>query len=106
MARLGLETDIVDRDLYRRSIRRFREAGMVLPTFAQLADPRFPRRSRTALAGVDPDAPHPLNLFRVHWFNDADRARAAPTCPATSCCPGRSPASRRASSWRSATASR
>ena len=28
---------------------------------------------REALAGVGPDDPHPLNLFRVHWHNGADR---------------------------------
>ena len=26
-----------------------------------------------AVAGVGPDEPHPLNLFRVHWYNGADR---------------------------------
>ena len=25
------------------------------------------------LADVDPDEPHPLNLFRMHWYNAADR---------------------------------
>ena len=32
-----------------------------------------PRRSGRRSAGVDPDDAHPLNLFRVHWFNGADR---------------------------------
>jgi cysteine synthase A len=50
---------------------------VVLPTFAQLADSgKIPERIRTALAAVDPDAAHPLNLFRVHWFNRGpDRKR-------------------------------
>ncbi len=74
MARLGLETDIVDRDMYHRSVQRFRDAGVVLPTFAQLADPSsIPASTAAALASVDPDAPHALNLFRVHWFNDHSR---------------------------------
>jgi cysteine synthase A len=57
-----------------RVIERFRHAGVVLPTFSQLADPgKIPERIRDALASVDPDAAHPLNLFRVHWYNGADR---------------------------------
>ena len=62
-----------------RAVERFRERGIALPTFAELADPeRVPARVARALQGVDPDAPHPLNLYRVHWFNAADRrARAA-----------------------------
>ena len=74
MRRLGLERDLVDRGVYERTAARFREAGIVLPTFAQLSDPaKIPDRVREALVAVDPDAPHPLNLFRVHWNNDAAR---------------------------------
>lgn len=74
MHRLGLERTLVDRDVYERTIRRFHEAGIVLPTFAQLADPStIPGSIDRALAGIGPDDPHPLNLFRVHWFNAADR---------------------------------
>ena len=39
MRRLGLEREVVDRQVYRRTVERFREAGIVMPTFAQLADP-------------------------------------------------------------------
>ncbi len=57
-----------------RTVLRLRDAGIVLPTFEQLAEPsKIPQRIRDALAGVDPDAAHPLNLFRVHWFNGSDR---------------------------------
>ena len=74
MARLGLETEIVDSRVYRRTVDRFRDAGIALPTFAQLADPStLPAALTDRLAGVDPDAADPLNLFRVHWFNSADR---------------------------------
>ncbi|HET7235350.1 MAG TPA: pyridoxal-phosphate dependent enzyme [Actinomycetota bacterium] len=53
---------------------RFREAGIALPTFEQLAEPaKIPSRIQDELAGIDPDAAHPLNLFRVHWYNAADR---------------------------------
>jgi cysteine synthase len=57
-----------------RAAERFGAAGILLPTFAELADPaKIPERIRTALVSVDPDAAHPLNLFRVHWYNGADR---------------------------------
>ena len=79
MARLGLETHLIDGDVYRRTLERFRDAGVVLPTFAELEEPStIPAPIARRLADVDPDAPHPLNLFRVHWFNDASRrGRAA-----------------------------
>ncbi|MFZ2490224.1 MAG: pyridoxal-5'-phosphate-dependent protein subunit beta [Thermoanaerobaculia bacterium] len=71
MPHLGLTTDIVDRAIYDNGVRRFREAGIALPTFAQLADPStIPQAIEAQLEGVDPQSPHPLNLFRVHWFND------------------------------------
>ncbi|MDR7418555.1 MAG: pyridoxal-phosphate dependent enzyme [Armatimonadota bacterium] len=74
MRRLGLERELVDATVYEHAVARFREARIVLPTFAELADPgRIAPAIRQALAAVDPDAPHPLNLFRVHWFNDATR---------------------------------
>jgi len=75
MAKLGLETEIVDRGAYDRSLERFREAGVVLPTFAELADPdRVPAARRERLTEVSPDAADPSNLFRVHWYNALDRS--------------------------------
>src|SRR3989454_4647283 len=74
MRRLGLERSLVDQDVYDRTVRRFREARIVLPRFADLADPaKIPDAIRDGLAAVEPDVPHPLNLFRVHWYNDASR---------------------------------
>jgi cysteine synthase len=71
---LGLEHDVVDSTVYAHTVERFRDAGIILPTFAELAEPsRIPASIRTALAGVKPDDAHPLNLFRVHWYNDASR---------------------------------
>lgn len=67
MTHLGLETQVVDGSALDRAIQHCRERRVVLPTFAQLADPQ----SLTAPAGVDPDAPDPANLFRVHWHNSA-----------------------------------
>jgi len=74
MARLGLETAVVDAGVYERTLGRFREAGIRLPTFGELRDPKtIPASVKARLASVDADAPDPLNLFRVHWYNDAER---------------------------------
>jgi cysteine synthase A len=78
--RLGLEREMVDPAAFERAAARFREAGVLLPTFAQLADPsRIPPVVRDHLAAVDPDAPDPLNLFRAHWFNGPDRRSVVDT---------------------------
>ena len=74
MAQLGLEREIIDRKVYDRAVHSFRAAHINLPTFAELADPERIDRARWAdLADVDPDAPDPRNLYRVHWWNDAAR---------------------------------
>lgn len=68
------KTDIVDPAVRAQTVKHFKERGIVLPTYAQLADPSLiPDEIIERLAEIDPDEPHPLNLFRVHWFNDADR---------------------------------
>jgi hypothetical protein len=127
MKRLGIEKHVVDRGTYENSVARFREARIPLPTFTQLADPaKISPAIHEALSRVDPDAPHPLNLFRVHWYNGSDRRHLVPTpgtCTASTgttrptgagrsrfrstwSCRHPSPAWRRRSSSRSATASR
>jgi cysteine synthase len=74
MLRFGFDVDVVDPAVRDRAAARFRDAGVALPTFAELADPSgIPVSVRAALASVGPDAPHPMNLFRVHWFNGSDR---------------------------------
>lgn len=79
MGTSALETTLADGRAYERAVGRFRDARIALPTFAQLADPsRIPESVVRALDGIDPDAPHPLNLFRVHWWNDASRRGRAP----------------------------
>ncbi|HEX9161406.1 MAG TPA: pyridoxal-5'-phosphate-dependent protein subunit beta, partial [Thermoanaerobaculia bacterium] len=62
---------VVDSAVRERNIERLRESGIVLPKFSELADPStIPQQIRDGLKSVDPDTPHPLNLFRVHWYND------------------------------------
>ena len=64
----GLADRVVDPDALDNSVRRFRERGITLPTFGQLADPSSIDASLTS--DVDKDAADPRNLFRVHWYND------------------------------------
>ena len=76
MRDLAQTPEVVDPGLVRRSARRLGAAGVVLPTFAQLADPAtIPADVVARLGSVDPDAADPANLFRVHWNNAADRRR-------------------------------
>jgi cysteine synthase len=75
---LGLERHVVDPGVYGRTVGRFREAGILLPTFAQLAAPGgIPAPIARSLAGVKADEADPLNLFRVHWYNDTHRTGRA-----------------------------
>ena len=67
-------TTVVDQGAYDRTVERFQQAEILLPTFAELADPStIPAAVTTELTHVGADDAHPLNLFRVHWYNAADR---------------------------------
>ena len=71
-----LATEVTDTIGRAHVIERFREQGIRLPTFAELADPsQIDPDITEALATVDPDFADPLNLFRVHWFNDCAGGR-------------------------------
>ena len=73
--KFGLFDQVTDPSALARTIERFRERRIVLPTFAQLADPAtIPDAVKALLDAIDPDARDPANLFRVHWFNDASRS--------------------------------
>ncbi|MGB1277269.1 MAG: pyridoxal-phosphate dependent enzyme, partial [Nannocystaceae bacterium] len=76
MARLGLESDILDPTIRTRAVNHLANAGVLLPTLAELADPSTIDPAITkALDAIDPDSRDPLNLFRVHWYNGAARPR-------------------------------
>lgn len=75
---LLVNPEIVDRDQRARALARVRELGIVMPTFSQLADPStIPGGDTKKLANVAPDEPRPENLWRVHWYNAADRKSRA-----------------------------
>ncbi len=71
---LGLYDEVVDPESLTRAIERFSERNIVLPTFAQLADPTtMPEQVERALEPVGPDDADARNLWRVHWYNADDR---------------------------------
>jgi len=75
MGRLDLSTEIADGAVYDSAVAHLRDARVRLPTFSQLADPStIPADIQARVASVDPNDPHAANLFRVNWYNDADRA--------------------------------
>jgi cysteine synthase len=65
----GLADRIVDPQSLERSVARFRERGIVLPTFAQLEDPASFDHAEH-VGDADPQRPDARNLWRVHWYND------------------------------------
>jgi cysteine synthase len=73
---IGLVDDVVDEQALSNSIQRFRERGITLPRFAELADPSsFDHDER--VGDADPQAPDARNLWRVHWYNDLTGSRVA-----------------------------
>ena len=69
----GLDSEVVDPAAVERTAQRFREQQIVLPTFAQLKDPRTaPDTLSGQLGAVDRNAASPANLWRIHWYNKLD----------------------------------
>src|SRR5215216_93774 len=64
----GLADRVVDDEALANSVERFRERGIVLPTFSELADPSTIDHAR--VGDADPEAADARNLWRVHWCND------------------------------------
>lgn len=53
---------------------RLREKNVLLPQLSELWAPeKIPTTVSAELANIDPDEPHPLNLWRLHWYNDEKR---------------------------------
>jgi cysteine synthase len=71
---IDLSAEVRDSQAYDRVTDQLRSMKVKLPTFAALADPNT-RAAQQApdLHNIDPDAPDPANLWRVHWYNAPDR---------------------------------
>jgi cysteine synthase len=73
-----VEPEIVDHQRRRAAVKCLRAAGVTLPTWSELADPALiPGTATSSLKSVGPDEPSEKNLWRVHWFNNADRRSRA-----------------------------
>jgi len=58
-------------EVIKRTAKRCRERGIVLPTFAQMRDPSLiPTAIKRKLKGVGLWDVNPVNLFRITWKND------------------------------------
>jgi cysteine synthase len=78
MPKLGLESSVVDESVYTNTVDHFRQEKILLPTFAELAEPqKIPQDVFRSLESVGPNEPHPRNLFRVNWYNSPDPAKLA-----------------------------
>jgi cysteine synthase len=63
-------------DRLERAVRRARERGILIPTFAQMKDPsRAPEEVKKELAGIGLWDVHPRNLFRITWKNQPRESR-------------------------------
>ncbi|HUC12667.1 MAG TPA: pyridoxal-phosphate dependent enzyme [Stellaceae bacterium] len=75
----GIDTTIADRNTRDRAAAWLARAGVELPRFAELADPRGLAATRlNAVSAIDPDQPAAANLYRVHWHNDRARRAIVP----------------------------
>ena len=61
----------VDEEVLSRTVERFRDRKILLPTFAQIADPSsVPEKIRRRLKSVGLWDLDPANLFRITWKNE------------------------------------
>ena len=68
----GLADRVIDDAALANSVERFREQRIVLPTFAELADPSTIDPARASATPIR-RAADARNLCRVHWYNDLAR---------------------------------
>ncbi|MDD4603556.1 MAG: pyridoxal-phosphate dependent enzyme, partial [Bacteroidales bacterium] len=62
---------VVDQDVLQKAVDRYREKGIILPTFAQMQNPELiPDTIKDQLKNVGLWDLHPLNLFRITWKNE------------------------------------
>ena len=53
----------------------FKKSGIILPKISKLCNPdSIDEDIKNKLRSIHKDAMHPLNLFRVHWFNNRDHS--------------------------------
>ena len=88
MTSLGLERDVIDRDTYRRTVDWFRSAGVLLPTFAELAAPdTIPAAIREPLKAVRPGPGRSGGTCSGCTGTTTATGPARPPSRCTWCCP-------------------
>ncbi|ODS23391.1 pyridoxal-5'-phosphate-dependent protein subunit beta [Candidatus Endobugula sertula] len=70
MSDMLMAPKIHNQNILNRALEHSRQQNIVLPTFTELAFPqRISIEIQDQLRGISPNEPHPLNLFRIHWYN-------------------------------------
>lgn len=78
MTEPATQPSMIDAETRRRAIGQAQARGIRLPTFRELSAPdSIPADICERLAAIDPDAADPMNLWRIHWYNGADRRSRA-----------------------------
>ena len=62
---------VTNTEVLERAVKRYREKGIILPTFKQMEDPTLiPEKIVKQLKSIGLWDNHPLNLFRITWKNE------------------------------------
>lgn len=68
---IKISDHVVNHDVLKKAVERFREKGVILPTFAQMQNPALiPDKIKDKLKNIGLWELHPLNLFRINWHNE------------------------------------
>ncbi len=68
---IPITNEIVDQAVLQKAVDRYREKGIILPTFAQMQNPELvPGKIKEKLKTIGLWDLHPLNLFRITWKNE------------------------------------
>lgn len=62
---------VTNAEVLDRAVKRYREKGIILPTFKQMENPSLiPEKIVKQLKSIGLQENHPLNLFRISWKNE------------------------------------
>ncbi len=68
---LSVTDKIINEEIVEKSVQRFREKKIILPTFEQMKNPELiPDSIKNELRNIGLWDLHPLNLFRITWKNE------------------------------------
>jgi len=68
---IPLISEIKNHEVLQNAINRFKEKGIILPTFKQMENPDLiPDKIKNKLKNIGLWELHPLNLFRITWKNE------------------------------------